>query len=474
MSVTAERTLPETAPAKRTRAGVTLLAMCLGLFVAQLDTTAVNLALPAIGHGLRAGLSGQQWVIDAYNLTYAALLLTGGALGDRLGRRRLFLVGVTAFLVGSVGCAVAPGAGVLVAARAVQGCGAALAIPQSMAILSVVFPGRAARNRAMAAWSMVAAVALAAGPLLGGALVVSAGWRFIFWLNVPVAVAALVLARWAAPESSDPAPRSVDRPGQLLAVLALAALTYAVVQGGPAGWTSGRIIVAAGVAVLAGAGFLVVEARRRHPMLPLGLLRRGQLPVATVVAGCMTFGMYGMLLLASLDLQHRPGVTALGAGLRLLPLPVVYAALTPVVARLATRFGPRLPMTAGMALMGAGLLTYAALPPQAGAVPLGCAFAVAGAGLALNTGPVISVGVTAVSPDRAGLASGVVNLGRMLGATLGVAILGAILAAGSTATGTTTDAAFAGGLRLALLVGAAVELAGAVLAVVKVRNHHDS
>jgi DHA2 family methylenomycin A resistance protein-like MFS transporter len=456
MSVTAERTRPETT--QRPRAGFTLLAMCLGLFVAQLDTTAVNLALPAIGHGLRAGLSGMQWVIDAYNLAFAALLLTGGTLGDRLGRRRLFLVGVAGFLAGSVACALAPGAGVLVAARAVQGCGAALAIPQSMAILSVVFPGRAARNRAMAAWSMVAAVALAAGPLLGGALVDTAGWRFIFWLNVPVAVAALVLARCAAPESRDPAARPLDRPGQLLAVLALAALTYAVVQGGPAGWTSTRIVAAAAVAVLAGAAFLAVEARRRHPMLPLGLLRRGQLPVATVVAACMTFGMYGMLMLASLDLQRRPGVTALGAGLRLLPLPVVYAALTPVVARLATRFGPRLPMTAGMALMSAGLVTYAALPADASAPALGWAFAVAGAGLALNTGPVIGVGVTAVTPDRAGLASGVVNLGRMLGATLGVAVLGAVLA--------TT------GLRAALLVGAVIELAGAVLAAIKVHNHH--
>jgi predicted MFS family arabinose efflux permease len=243
-----------------------------------------------------------------------------------------------------------------------------------------------------------------------------------------------------------------------------------VVQGGPAGWTSGRTVVAAVVAVLAGAGFLVVEARRRHPMVPLGLLRRGQLPVATVVAGCMTFGMYGLLMLASLDLQRRPGVTALGAGLRLLPLPLVFTALTPVVARLTTRYGPRLPMTAGMALMSAGLFGYAALPVDAGAAALGCAFAVAGAGLALNTGPVIGVGVGAVSADRAGLASGVVNLGRMLGATLGVAVLGATLsAAGHTTTG---NATFATGLRAALLVGAVIELAGAALAALKVRNHH--
>jgi MFS family permease len=186
-----------------------------------------------------------------------------------------------------------------------------------------------------------------------------------------------------------------------------------------------------------------------------------------------------MLMLASLDLQRRPGVTALGAGLLLLPLPVVYAALTPVVARLATRFGPRLPMTAGMALMSAGLFTYAALPADATAPALGCAFAIAGAGLALNTGPVIGVGVTAVTPDRAGLASGVVNLGRMLGATLGVAILGAILAtaehAASRSTGPATSGpAFGTGLRAALLVGAVVELAGAVLAAVKVHNHHDN
>jgi MFS family permease len=183
----------------------------------------------------------------------------------------------------------------------------------------------------------------------------------------------------------------------------------------------------------------------------------------------MTFGMYGMLLLASLDLQRRPGVTALRAGLLLLPLPVVYAALTPVVARLATRYGPRLPMTAGMALMSAGLVTYAALPANASGPALGCAFALAGTGLALNTGPVVAVGVTAVPSDRAGLASGVVNLGRMLGATLGVAVLGAVLASGERAT--TSDAAFTTGLRTALLTGAAVELAGAALAATKIRNH---
>jgi DHA2 family methylenomycin A resistance protein-like MFS transporter len=449
-------------------AGFTLLAMCLGLFVAQLDTTAVNLALPAIGRRLGAGLAGLQWVVDAYNLAFAALLLTGGTLGDRLGRRRLFLVGVAAFLAGSVCCALAPGVGVLVAARAVQGCGAALAIPQSMAILAVAFPGRAARNRAMAAWSMVAAVALAAGPLLGGVLVDTAGWRFIFWLNVPVAVAAIGLAAWVVPESSDPAARPLDGAGQLLAVLALAALTFAVVQGGPAGWTSGRIVAAAAVAVLAGGAFLAVQARRRHPMLPLGLLRRGQLPVAALVAGCMTFGAYGLLLLASIDLQRRPGITALDAGLRLLPLPLVYAALTPLAARLATRNGPRLPMAAGLTLMGAGLLWYAALPPSAGPLTLGIGFGITGAGLALNTGPVVTVGVTAVGPDRAGLASGVVNLGRMLGATLGVAVLGAVLSAAERST--PGPAGFSTGLRVALLIGAAVELAGALLAATRVRD----
>lgn len=438
MTATQTRTRPATSR--------TLLAVCLGLFLVQLDTTAVNLALPSVGRQVGGDVSTLSWVMDAYNLAYAALLLTGGTLGDRYGRRRLFRVGVTTFVVGSVACALAPAFGVLVAGRTVQGVGAALAVPQSMALLAVAYPGVRERSRAMAAWSIVAGAALAAGPLAGGVLTATLGWRSIFWLNVPVGLGALALARRGVPESADPAARRADPAGQVLAAVALAALVFAVVE---------RSWPAVPVAVAALLAFGAVEHRHADPMLPLPLLRRGRLPAAMVIAGGMTFGMYGMLLVASLDLQGTRGAGPVAAGLWLLPLPVVYVACSPLVGALMPRYGARPLMAAGMAAMGTGLLGYAAVAGLAARWPLEPVFAVLGLGLALNTGPVMTVAVSAVPTARAGIAGGMANLARMLGATLGVATFGALLATA--------------GLRAALCVGAAVLLAGAALAVVRVR-----
>ncbi|SFK86415.1 drug resistance transporter, EmrB/QacA subfamily [Amycolatopsis sacchari] len=416
-----------------------LLSLCLGLFLAQTDTTAVNLALPAIGAGLHGSLVHLQEVVDAYNVAFAALLLTGGTLGDRFGRRRLFRTGTAVFVAGSVLCALAPTMPLLVAARAVQGAGAALAIPQSLALLAVTFPGHRERHRAMGAWSTVTGVALASGPVLGGFLVEHAGWPAIFWLNLPIGLAALALSL-AVPESADRHPRGLDLPGQLLAVVFLGVLTFAVVH----------TDLAAGVAgVLAAVAFLLVE-RRKQAMLPLHLLRRGPLPAASSVAFCMTFAMYGFLLLAGLYLQHDRGAGALLAGLELLPMPLLVVVGSPLTARLVTRFGPRPAMIGGMALIGLGLGAFALAGPGIPLPWLELVFAVLGAGLALNAGPVVGVAVAAVPPDRAGLAAGVVNLARLSGAAFGVAVLGAVLAAA--------------GLRMALAAGALVGVAGAVLA----------
>jgi MFS family permease len=346
-------------------------------------------------------------------------------------------------VAGSVLCAVAPSAAILVSGRAVQGAGAALAIPQSLAILAVVFPERRERNRAMAAWSTVTGLALASGPILGGLLVEKAGWESIFWLNLPIGAAALALTV-AVPESADRHPRGVDFPGQLLAIGFLAALTYTFVEAGHGTW-----IVSAALSVVSCAAFLLTE-RREKAMVPLDLLRRGQLPVAAAVALCMTFGMYGMLLLASLNLQQQRGAGALLAGVELLPLPVMVLLGSPLTGRLVNRFGPRPAMTVGMALMGGGLVAFAAAGGDAPLPWLEATFAVLGAGLALNAGPVVGVAVSAVSADRAGLAAGVVNLARMLGAALGVAVCGAALAGF--------------GLRAALAAGAVVELGGMLVA----------
>lgn len=446
----------------------TLVATCLGLFLGQVDTNAINLALPDMARDLSGGIAGMQWTIDAYNVAFAALLLTGGTLGDRHGRRRLFRIGISVFILGSVACALAPNLGCLIAGRAVQGVGSAALLPQSLAILATAFPGRRERNRAMAAWSMVAGFGLAAGPTLGGLVVDKIGWQYIFWLNVPIGLVALLLAVRQVPESRSPRARAVDPGGQVLGAAALGLTTFAVVDGGGHGRLSPATLVSGALAVVAGALFLRVEHRHRDPMLPLGLVRRGQLPVATAVAFCMNFGMYALFMLISLDFQNQRGDDALVAGLLILPVSLTFALSSPLVGRLVTRRGPRLPMTAGMALMGLGLLAYAAMGVGASIWAIEVALVVIGAGLGLNAGPVVGVAVRAVSADRAGLAGGIANLARISGAALGVAVGGSVLDA--VGAGATHGPAFTNGLRAAFVVGAAAELIGMVVAFLGVRN----
>jgi DHA2 family methylenomycin A resistance protein-like MFS transporter len=450
------------------RPGLTLLATCLGLLIGMLDTTAINLALPAMAHDFVGGIRDMQWVVDAYNITFAAVLLTGGTLGDRFGRRRLFRLGIAVFVVGSVVCAVAPMLSVMLIGRVLQGAGSGLMLPQSLAILAIAFPGQRERNRAMAAWSMVAGIGLALGPTMGGLVVTEINWNFIFWVNVPIGLVSLLLAIRHVPESRNPDAKHMDVQGQLLAAVVLGVLTFVVVDGRAQGWLSP--IILAGVVIVVGClvGFLWVERRHPSPMLPLELMRRGQLPVASVIAMCMTFGMFGLFMLISLAFQQQRGTSALVAGLEMLPLPVVFTALSPAVGKLVTRIGPRLPMAAGMFLMGAGLLIFAVAGGDGSLVIIEVAFVAVGIGLALNTGPVVGVAVSAVSPERAGLASGIANLSRMLGATLGVAVMGTVLAVVSRDA--THGPAFLSGLRVALLVGCGVELFGALVAIVKVRN----
>jgi MFS transporter, DHA2 family, methylenomycin A resistance protein len=456
-------TTPDAAPANALpRAGVTLIATCLALFLGQVDTTAVNLALPAIRRDLAGGLAGSQWVVDAYNVTFAALLLTGGTLGDRFGRRRLFRVGVAVFVLGSAVCALAPGLPMLLAGRVGQGIGSGMMLPQSLAILATAFPGRRERNRAMAAWSIVAGSGLAVGPTLGGFAVQMLSWQSIFWVNVPIGLAALALTLRHVPESRNPEARTLDPLGQVLAIVSLGLVTFVAVQGRELGWSSPATLLCAAAAVMGPAAFIAAERRHPDPMIPLRLLRRGQLPVAVVVAACMTFGMYGLFMLSSLMFQQERGASALRAGLAMLPLAVAATVLSPLTGRLVTRHGPRLPMTAGMGAMGLGVLIFAIAGADANLVILEIAFTVIGIGLALNTGPVVGVAVSAVAPELAGLASGIANLARMFGATLGVAIQGTVFAVASA--GAANGPHFVQGLRTAVAVGCAVEFTGAVVA----------
>ena len=308
---------------------LTLIAAYLGLFVGLIDANAINLALPAIRDNLGGGISGAQWTIDAYNITFAAVLLTAGSLGDRFGRRTLLRLGLVTFIAASLVCAAAPSLPMLLAARAVQGVGAAVMLPQGLAITAAAFPNPIERGRATAAWAMAAAMSTAIGPILGGVLTDSLGWRYIFWLNAPVGVLALLMTYRYLPESRDPDAASFDVPGQTLAMVGLGALTIVLVEGrtmAPA-WT----VALAVVAVAGIAAFLRSQRRATRPMLPLDLFRNRRLVAALVATFAMTFGIYGLLLVNSFAFQQQRGASALETALWFLPMPLTYLVLIPVV-----------------------------------------------------------------------------------------------------------------------------------------------
>ncbi len=421
---------------------VTLIAAYLGLFVGLIDANAVNLALPAIRADLGGGISGAQWTIDAYNVTFAAVLLTSGSLGDRFGRRALLRFGLVTFVVASLGCAAAPSLAVLLAARALQGIGAGLMLPQGLAIAAHTFPNAADRARATAAWAIAAATSTAIGPVLGGVLTDTLGWRYIFWINAPVGLLALLMSHRYLSESRDPDAGGIDLPGQTFAIFGLATLTLVLVEGRTMapGWTSALAVVAA---VCIGV-FFWTQGKFANPMLPLELLRERQLIAALIATFAMTFGTYGMLMVNSFAFQQQRGESALATAVQFLPMPLAYLMLIPIVNIVAGRTGPRLPMVAGLALMAAGMLLYAGVGPDADLWLLELGFVLTGAGLAFNTGPAVGVAMSAMPLTRAGLASGVVNLARLVGITVGVAALGTVLAVS--------------GARAALLAGGVVEL----------------
>jgi len=456
----------------RTRSGpnrtLILLTMSLGVLIAQIDTSVVNLAIKQIGESLHAGVSVLQWVVDAYNLVYASLLLTAGGLADIYGRRRIFVLGIVLFTVGSLVCGLAPNAAVLVLGRGIAGLGAALEIPTSLAILTVAYPDTRERTRALGLWASCNGLAFVIGPTVGGLLVDAAGWRSIFLLIVPICIVALALALTAVPESKDPKGRTLDLPGQGLAIAALGALSLGVIEGPHWGWASPYSILSFAIAIAATALFFRLQARSDSGLVPLSILKNRVFSANLGIAAAMTFGMYAMLFLTPLYLQAVRGSSALLAGFELLPMSVAFVIVSQLSGRIANRFGPRLPMTAGMAFMGAGLFMLALIPLTDSFVLIEAALLVIGCGLGLNTAPVNGVAVTNVPPERSGTASGLVNTARMVGATLGVAVLGAVFAvfAGSA------DASghIVSGLVPAYIGGGIGEMLGAIAAFTFIRR----
>ncbi len=443
---------PAEASAARNGRSAVLLAMCLGVLIAQVDTSVVNLAMQPIGQAFHASVASLQWVLDAYNLVYAALLLSGGLVADLYGRRRAFVAGAALMLVASLVCAFAPDIGVLIAARAGAGIGAALLLPSSLAIIRVVWPDRAARNRALGIWASCNGLAFAIGPSLGGFLIDRFGWGSVFLLAVPLALGALVLARRAVPESADPAHRHFDLAGQGLGAAVLASLAFAAIAAhdGGAGWAA-LIVAAAGLPL-----FLRIE-RRRGPgaLVPLDLFAQPAFSGAFAATAAMTFGMYGAIFLLPLVWQSSGLLRPDQAGLALLPVSLVFFVVSTQSGRLGERLGLCAMTAGGTALIGLGLIVLSAT--QSGR-PLGLAeagFVLAGLGMGLNTGPLMSIAVGAVPPARSGTASSLINVARMTGATLGVAVLGTIYGAG--------------GLTAAMLTGGIVQLCGAAAAWATVR-----
>ncbi|HEX3972902.1 MAG TPA: MFS transporter [Stellaceae bacterium] len=450
---------------QKTRQSLVLLTTCLGILIAQVDTSVVNLALAPIGKALSAPVSVLQWVIDAYNLVYASLLLMSGTLADLYGRRRIFALGIAIFTVGSLICGFAPDEMVLIGGRAVSGLGAALLVPTSLAILAVTYEDAAERAHAIGIWASCYGVALAIGPSLGGFLVHGAGWRSIFLMIVPFALVALGLTVRALPESSDPQGRRLDLPGQIFAIATLALLTLAAIEGPH--WSAAATLVCIAVAVIAGVTFLSNEARTEGALLPLPILKRRGLSVAMAVAALMTFGMYGMLFLVPLYLQQLRGASVIAAGLELLPLSVLYVIVSHRSGPLATKFGARAAMTGGMAAMGIGCVLLSFVTAATSLVAIEVYLGIIGIGLGLNTGPVNSVAVATVPPARSGTASGLLNTARMVGATLGVALMGTVFAHEAGQGG---PSAFTNGLRAAFWIGGAGELLGALIAFAGVRG----
>jgi MFS transporter, DHA2 family, methylenomycin A resistance protein len=436
--------------------------MCLGVLMVQLDTSIVSLGLRAIQAGVGGSIATLQWVTDGYNLAYAGFILTGGTLGDLFGRRKLFLTGAGLFTAASVGCGLAPNAGALIAARAVAGLGAALALPGSLAILAVAYPDDRQRAQAVGIWASVNALAIALGPTIGGFLVDAYGWRSIFLAIVPVGLAAVVLSWRAVPESADPAGRQLDAPGQLLAATALALLALAAIEGHTLGWTTWPILASLVGALASLIVFVIVEGRTRGALVPLDVFRQPAFTASVVVAALMTFGMYGLLFLVPQFLQTALGHSAIGAGLELAPLGLCFAMVSPVAGRLAAWSGPRRPIAGGMLLTGLGLLSFNLVSAGSSYGLLLAALLALGLALGIETGPLMAVAVGSIPAARAGMASGLVNCGRMIGASLGVAILGSVFDA---ITGGRTDAeAFSSGLHAAVSVGGLSACLGGLLA----------
>ncbi|MFG2355631.1 MFS transporter [Streptomyces sp. NPDC048521] len=415
----------------------TLTAALLGFALITLDASVVNVALPAIDSSLGGGMSGLQWVVDAYTLAFAALMLSTGAFSDRAGASRAYALGTTVFTLASAACGLAPTLPALIGARVVQGVAAAVVLPASLSLVRQAYTDPAQRAKAVALWAAGGSVAVALGPVAGGALTTAWDWRGIFFINLPLGAIALALLLRTPRSERRPAP--LDLPGQLTAVITLTCVTFAVIEGGATGLAA--FVVAVAAAVL----FVRIEGRRSHPVVPIGLFRDRAVRAAVATGAACSVAFYGGVFLFSLFFQQVQGRSALYTGLLFLPMSGLIAVTNVVSGKLAGRYGPRLPMLVGQAVAVAGLLGLLSVGSGTPAPVVAVLLVPMALGCALTVPPLTAVMMDAVPAERAGLAAGVLNAARQVAGGLGIAVFGALV-----------DGGFDTGMRASLVLGAAL------------------
>jgi EmrB/QacA subfamily drug resistance transporter len=426
MNPTATMTVAERAQDRRK--WWVLVAMVFGLFMPMLDNLVVNVALPTIQGKLGAGVSGLQWIIDAYTLTFASFMLTGGALGDLYGRKRFFMGGLVLFTLGSLLCGLSGSTSELIGFRALQGLGAAMLLPGSLSIITATFQGRE-RGAAIGIWAAMSGLAIAIGPVIGGYLVEHISWQSIFFVNVPVGIIGLILTYVVVTDSRDTTKsRRLDPPGLVTGTAGLFFLVYALIEGNGRGWTDGLILAAFALSAVFLAAFFYVESHRESPMLPLSFFRIPTFAASNVVAATVFFGLFGSVFFLALYLQNVRGYSPVGAGLRLFAFSVVILFVAPVAGRLSDRFGSRWFMTVGPLLAATGMAMLLRTQVDSSYVTVILpAFIVMATGMAMTMAPMTAAVMGSVPAAKAGVASAATNTSREIGGVFGIALLGAIV-----------------------------------------------
>jgi EmrB/QacA subfamily drug resistance transporter len=418
-----------------------LAICCMSILLVSLDNTIVNVALPTIQRDLGASLSQLQWIVDAYTVVLATLLILSGSIADRIGRKRVFAMGLGLFSVGSLLCSTAPSPGWLIAFRALQGVGGSMLNPVAMSIIRNVFTDPRERAQAIGVWGGVVGISMALGPVVGGALTDAAGWRSIFWINVPIGLLAIVLVARVVPESRAARPRRLDPLGQVLAMVFLASLTYAIIEVGDAGWSSSQVRVSAIVAAAALIGFVARERGAPEPLIDLRFFRSVPFTGATLTAIAAFIALGGFLLVTNLYLQGDRGLSPIHSGLYTLPMAALAFLAAPLSGRIVGRHGARVPLLVGGLGLAGGSLILTQLTPTTATADLLLAYSVFGLGFGMVNPPITNAAVSGMPADQAGVAAAVASTSRLVGISLGVAIIGSIVVSGRDAAGGSIAAA---------------------------------